>query len=135
MDFGIKAYQVYFYSAPASTNVISPTATIFLYDLADVFRGELVFYPTVRPGDPTAGVSSFDPGTGTFRAAMDYTELPAVLAALQLDTPCHIRGYDKPRPELHTGKIAAGYGGWPRRLFDALSGLVSTARSGPRPAS
>ena len=36
VDFGIKRYQVYFYSIPPESYATSSTATIFLYDTSDV---------------------------------------------------------------------------------------------------
>jgi hypothetical protein len=128
MDFGIKSYQAYFFSIPADSHVIAPTATIFLYDTRDVYRGDLVFYRTPLPGEPSAGSNSYDPVSKTFRCLMDQSALGGVLSALELNVPCHIRGYDQPRPELRTGKAAAGYRSWPMRLVDAISGVISSAR-------
>ena len=129
MDFGIKRYQVYFYSIPPESSVISPTATIFLYDTSDVFRGELVFYRTPLLDEPSVGPNSYDPVSNTFRCMMDQSALGGVLSALELNVPCHIRGYDQPRPELRTGKVQSGYRSWPMRLIDAISSLISGARA------
>jgi hypothetical protein len=61
VDFGIKRYQVYFYSIPPESYVTSPTATIFLYDTSDVCRGELVFYRTLLLDEPSVGPNAMPP--------------------------------------------------------------------------
>ncbi len=100
MGFRIGKYDLYFYTV--RTRTIRAVAQLMLYDIRNVYRGDLVFHREVDLNRENPPESSYDPGTNTFRLVMHESALGGVLVALRQRNPSFLRGYDQESTTLST---------------------------------
>ncbi len=118
MDFKIGRYDVYFHTVPQpAANRIAPVAQLFLYDLQEVFRGDVNFHPAKDFQVPFPPVNSYDADSNIFRLIMFDSELGGLLTTLRQGQQCFVRGYDGDAPRISC-RDAAG-----KTLWSAVSGV------------